>query len=49
MSCKDCEKEQDMCANGNGRIAYYRVENGNVAVIGCPKHIKIMFDKLNAK
>lgn len=44
MSCEDCEEAQS-----RGDTYYYRIENANVMVIGCKKHIKIMFDRLNSK
>lgn len=49
MTCKDCQAEQEACENRTGRIAYYRVDIANAAIIGCPKHVKIMIDKLNGK
>ena len=35
MSCEDCEKIQN---EGTDGIAYVRIGNGNVAIIGCEKH-----------
>lgn len=41
MSCKDCEE-----AEKNG-IAYYRWDTANIGMIGCPKHLKEIFEVLN--
>jgi len=45
MSCEDCNKVQEEGI----QIAYVRIENGNVAVIGCEKHLKILIEKLRGE
>ena len=42
MSCEECEKFQE-----ENKIAYYRWGIANVAIIGCPKHLKEIFTALN--
>lgn len=44
MSCRDCEERQD---DPNSGIAYYRWTNANVAMIGCDKHLREIFDTLS--
>lgn len=43
MSCEACETIQNLAFNKNiaetVHIAYIRIENANVAVVGCKKHI----------
>jgi len=46
MSCQDCEDIQN---STNPSVCYYRIENANVAIIGCKKHVKLMLEKLNAR
>lgn len=41
MSCKECDEAQDQ-----DPAFYYRIENANVQVKGCDRHVKIMFDRL---
>ena len=38
MSCDDCKRVQD-----EGSIAYYRIEAANVGVVGCDKHVGVVF------
>lgn len=45
MSCKDCERETDLLQ----KAYFFRVENANIVLFGCPKHIKIAMDKLRRK
>lgn len=51
MSCEECDKIQDKVFDKNdpesAPIAYYRIENANIAIIGCIKHVKMAVDKLN--
>lgn len=42
MSCKECDEAHDQDS-----AFYYRIENGNVQVKGCRKHVTVMFDRLN--
>ena len=49
MSCEDCEVAQDRMFAGLDGITYYRWKNANVAVIGCRKHLKELFDFLNER
>ena len=42
MSCKDCEIKQE-----KSPIAYYRWDVANVALKGCDKHLREIFDVLN--
>ena len=53
MSCKDCEKMIDKALDKNDPetvpIAYYRVDNANIAILGCEKHVKMAIDRLNKK
>ena len=50
MSCDDCDKIQDETLNKNiaasPPIVYVRVENANIAIIGCEKHLKILIERL---
>jgi len=50
MSCEDCEKIQNLTFNKNidesPPIAYVRVDVGNVAIVGCEKHLKMLIEKL---
>lgn len=43
MSCQDCKESQD-----GGMIAPYRFGIANIDVSGCNKHVKEVFDILNA-
>lgn len=49
MSCEKCSDYQEEILNMSLPIAYVRIEEANVAVIGCEKHIKILLDKLRSK
>ena len=42
MSCKECEEAQNRDA-----IAYYRWKTANLALKGCDKHLREVFDALN--
>jgi hypothetical protein len=44
MSCEECEKAQE----DSRLVAYYRWKNANVAMIGCDKHLREIFDALKA-
>ena len=47
MGCNSCEietKSQDL----QGSIAYVRVGNGNVAIIGCRDHLRALIEKLRS-
>lgn len=43
MSCDDCDKAHDQAP-----AFYYRIQNGNVQVKGCERHVKIMFERLRS-
>lgn len=49
MSCEECEEIQkvafDKNINDSIPIAYVRIGNGNVAIVGCQKHLKELLDK----
>ena len=49
MSCKDCEKIQKEAFDKNiptfPDIAYVRIEEANVALVGCRKHLRILIEK----
>jgi hypothetical protein len=51
MSCNECEEILDKALDKNDPetvpVAYYRIENANIAIIGCRKHVKLVIDKLN--
>jgi len=47
MSCKDCEKRTDGLELIKAPICYYRIGTGNIALIGCEKHLKMAIKKLN--
>lgn len=46
MTCDKCQEQCDMVLDINNPIAYVRIEEANVAIIGCEKHIKILIDRL---
>lgn len=50
MTCEDCEKIQNLAFNKNISdtvgIAYVRIEEANIAVVGCEKHLKILLKRL---
>jgi len=46
MTCEDCAKAQDEAFDENGRVAFVRIEEANVAIVGCDKHLKILIEKL---
>lgn len=41
MSCTDCEEAQDIRV----QEYYFRVDNGNVLIFGCAKHVGQLMDK----
>ena len=45
MSCKDCENEQQT----KEKEYYFRVEEANILIYGCEKHVKIMLEQLRKK
>uniref|UniRef100_A0A6H2A4N4 Uncharacterized protein n=1 Tax=viral metagenome TaxID=1070528 RepID=A0A6H2A4N4_9ZZZZ len=45
MSCEDCDKETDALQ----KAYFFRIENANIALYGCPKHVGIAMDKLRRK
>jgi len=45
MSCEDCDKATDLVAF-NQPTAFFRWKNGNVAIVGCEKHVKEIIDFL---
>ena len=51
MSCNECDEITDKALDKNNPetvpIAYYRIENANIGIIGCRKHVKLAIDKLN--
>lgn len=51
MSCEDCEKICEIAFDKNisesTGIAYYRIENANIAIVGCNKHVKMAINRLN--
>ncbi len=51
MSCKDCEEVQKKAFDKNipetVAIAYIRIETGNVAIVGCEKHLKKLIGDLH--
>jgi len=50
MSCEECEKIQNKVFSANGgEVAYYRIEDANVALVGCRKHLKMLIERLNRK
>lgn len=42
MGCKDCEKRQE-----ESLTAYYRWKTSNMALNGCDKHLREVFEVLN--
>lgn len=50
MSCKECEKKQDLAFDKNipqsVPIAYIRVGVANIAIIGCEEHVKATIEKI---
>ena len=44
MSCSDCERAQALAFSRDFTVAvpifYFRIGNGNVAVVACDKHAK---------
>ncbi len=44
MSCKNCEEYQE---GEEIRVAYYRWKNANIEMVGCPEHLREVFDALN--
>lgn len=49
MSCKECERIQNLAFNKNipetVPIVYIRIENANVAIVGCERHAKKLRDR----
>lgn len=43
MSCEACDEAQ-----GKPASAFYRWKNANVEIRGCDRHLKEIFDALNA-
>ena len=39
MTCKACEEQQ--------QVAYYRLDGADVGIIGCDKHVMMVFDALD--
>jgi hypothetical protein len=50
MTCDACAKIQDIAFDKNIvetiPIAYVRIEEANVAIVGCEKHLQILINKL---
>lgn len=44
MSCEDCEKAQE-----SPHSFFYRIENANVEVKGCRKHVAMMFEMIDGR
>ena len=44
MSCDDCDKAHDETP-----AFYYRIENANVQVKGCRKHVAMMFGMIDGR
>lgn len=42
MSCEECEKYNE----GQNGIAFVRWKNANIGMMGCPKHLREIFDIL---
>ena len=42
MGCKDCEEHNE----GQKGVAYFRWKNANIGMMGCPKHLKEIFEVL---
>ena len=40
MSCENCEEEIKYTIRDNIPIAYVRIDNANMVIVGCVKHIK---------
>ena len=54
MSCEECSKVQEDAFDSDRRlrsipIAYIRIETGNIAIVGCEKHLKILIERLRRK
>ena len=53
MTCEECEKIQNIALDKNINettgIAYVRIENSNIAILGCEKHLKILINRLRDK
>ena len=53
MSCKECDEIQDKAFNKNipesVPIAYIRIENSNMALVGCHRHLKIATDAIRER
>lgn len=43
MSCEECDKMNE----GQKGIAYYRWKTANIGMLGCPTHLKEIFEVLN--
>lgn len=48
MSCYECDEIQDKIFEEkiSMPIAYFRIGNANVAIVGCSMHITVIMDKL---
>jgi len=50
MGCEECDRIQEIMFDKNIPhqlpIAYVRIGNANVAIVGCNKHIKQLIDEL---
>jgi hypothetical protein len=50
MSCEECEEIQKKAFDKNDPescpIAYIRIDTGNVAIVGCDKHLVMMVQKI---
>jgi len=44
MSCKECEEAQDQSPG-----FYYRVENANVQIKGCRKHVAKLLEMIDGR
>lgn len=50
MSCEDCQEVQDKSFDTDRlkpvRVCYVRINEANIALIGCDKHLKIILDRI---
>lgn len=50
MGCVECDEVQKQAFDKNiptsVPIAYMRIDAANIAVIGCPKHVKMAIDRM---
>jgi len=47
MSCKDCNREQELHTDQSG--FYYRWKDANILIVGCRKHVSEMIEYLNKR